>query len=455
MGLKTTFAVFVCAGALALAPFAVSAGVGAAEAAALGGDRLTCNGAEKAGSASGVATWTGRFKGSWPGVKAKSGYEPGPYADEKPLFTITAANMAQYAARLSEGEKALLKKYPDTYRMNVYPSHRDFDDAPQTCARAKDNAVNAVLIDDGKGVKGLAGAIPFPFPKNGLEAVWNVGNAGRMYSEHAVFDIADVYANGTVGWGRQELKVLVDNNAPDKQPTYGEQIAAHFYSKSILPERDRGLVAVGFQPNNYTDNSTQSWQYQPGTRRVRQAPEVGFDYPVPPAGFRTSDDDHGFNGSPERYDWKLVGKKEIYIPYANFRINDPALKYSELIQRGTVNPDYIRYELHRVWIIEGTLKKGFRHIYAKRRLYADEDTWMVSIADNYDGRGQLWRVPLITYHYSQEGHAWHRGVSIYHDLLAGSYEAGYLVNESRQWWQIDRPMSAAQFTPGAAARMSH
>src|SRR3546814_7910439 len=104
---------------------------------------------------------------------------------------------------------------------------------------------------------------------------------------------------------------------------------------------------LGFRPNNYTDNSTQSCQYQPGTRRVRQAPEVGFDYPVPPAGLRTSDDDHGFNGSPERYDWKLVGKREIYIPYANFRINDPALKYSELIKPETVNPDYLRYELDR------------------------------------------------------------------------------------------------------------
>lgn len=455
MAFKLTFAALACALGLGLNTAVVSAAVPAAEAATLGGDKLSCNGAEKAGSTSGVAVWTGKFKGTWPGATHTSGYEPGPYADEKPLFTITAANAAQYADKLSEGEKALLAKYPQSFRMNVYPSHRDFADSAQTCERAKHNAVNSKLIDGGKGVTGITGAIPFPMPANGLEAVWNVGNAGRMYTEHATFDIADVYFTGTIGWGRQELKVLVDNNDPDKQPSYGERIAAHFYSRSLLPERDRGLVAVGFQPNNYTDNATQSWQYQPGTRRVRQAPEVGFDYPVPPAGFRTSDDDHGFNGSPERYDWKLVGKKEIYIPYDNFRINDPALKYKDLIKPQTVNPDYLRYELHRVWVIEGTLKKGFRHIYAKRRLYADEDTWLVSIADNYDGRGQLWRVPLITYHYSQEGHAWHRGVSIYHDLEAGTYEAGYLVNESRQWWEIDRPMSAAQFTPGAIARMSH
>src|SRR3546814_6497446 len=106
----------------------------------------------------------------------------------------------------------------------------------------------------------------------------------------------------------------------------------------------RGFVAVGFQPNNYTNAATQSWQYLPGTRRVRQAPEVGFDYPVPPAGFRTVDDDYGFNGSPERYTWKLVGKKEMYVPYDNFRINDPDVKYSQLIKPNTVNPEYLRYE---------------------------------------------------------------------------------------------------------------
>ncbi|NGY04852.1 DUF1329 domain-containing protein [Solimonas terrae] len=455
MDLKNAFAFVACGTMLALASTSAMAAVSAAEAATLGGDRLTCNGAEKAGSPAGVAQWTGKFHGTWPGVKEASGYVPGPYANEKPLFTITADNMTQYADKLSEGEQALLKKYPKSYRMNVYPSHRDFDDAPDTCEKARKNAVSAEIVDDGKGLKGIAGAIPFPITKSGLEAIWNVSNAGRVYTEQAICDIADVYAGGAVAWGRQNFRVLVDNNKPDREHTYSEQFTAHFYTGYLLPERDRGFVAVGFQPNNYTSAATQSWQYLPGTRRVRQAPEVGFDYPVPPAGFRTVDDDYGFNGSPERYTWKLVGKKEIYIPYDNFRINDPAVKYSELIKPDTVNPDYLRYELHRVWIIEGTLKQGFRHIYAKRRLYADEDTWLVSLADNYDARGALWRVPLITYHYSQEGHAWHRGVSIYHDLNAGTYEAGYLVNESRKWWQINRPMSPAEFTPDAAARSGH
>ncbi|WP_084197152.1 DUF1329 domain-containing protein [Solimonas soli] len=452
--MRAVRAMVVTAG-LALAAGAAQAKVSAEEAAQLDGPKLSCIGAERAGTPAGVAAYTGKFKGSWPGLEAPGGYVPGPYASEKPLFTITAQNMAQYADRLTDGQKALFKKYPDAYRMNVYPSHRDFADSDETCRRTRKNATTAEVIDDGKGLSGTAGAIPFPIPKSGLEAIWNVGNAGRVYTEQAICDIADVYAGGNVAWGRQKFMVLVHNNDPSKEKSYAERMTAQFYTGYMLPERDRGFVAVGFQPNNYTNASTQSWQYLPGTRRVRQAPEVGFDYPVPPAGFRTVDDDYGFNGSPERYTWKLVGKKEMYVPYANFRINDPAIQYKDLIKPDTVNPDYLRYELHRVWIVEGTLKEGVRHIYSKRRLYVDEDSWLALTADNYDARGQLWRVPLITYHYSQEGKAWHRGVSIYHDLSAGTYEAGYLVNESKQWWQINKPMSASQFTPEAAARSGH
>jgi hypothetical protein len=178
---------------------------------------------------------------------------------------------------------------------------------------------------------------------------------------------------------------------------------------------------------------------------------------VPPAGLRTVDDDYVFNGSPERYTWKLIGKAEMYIPYDNFKANDPAVKYKDLIKPSTVNPDYLRYELHRVWIVEGTLKSGVRHIYSKRRLYADEDTWMAMWADNYDARGQLWRAATVAYFYSQESMAFHRGMSLYHDLSSGAYEAGYLTNEAGDnWWKINQPgVTPQQFSPDAAARGGH
>ncbi|MFX4861142.1 DUF1329 domain-containing protein, partial [Acinetobacter baumannii] len=88
--------------------------------------------------------------------------------------------------------------------------------------------------------------------------------------------------------------------------SYQDEVNSRFYTGYLLPEREKGFVAVGVQPNDFSSGGTMSWQYLPGTRRVRQAPEVGFDYPVPPSGLRTVDDGYGFNGSPERYNWKII-----------------------------------------------------------------------------------------------------------------------------------------------------
>ncbi len=441
--------------AVVLVSYQASAKVSAEKAAELDGPKYTCTGAERAGSATGIPEFTGKYVGTWPSVKNPYGYDPGPYADEKPLFSITAENMSKYASKLTDGQKALFTKYPKGYRMDVYPTHRDFKDYDAICERAKKNAVTSEVIDDGRGITGTGGGTPFPFPQSGLEAIWNIANAGRTWTQSAVCDIADVYGNGTIAWGRNKFQVLTATNDPKKPAQYTDRINSYFYSGYLLPERDKGFIAVGYQPNNFAKEGTMSWQYLPGTRRVRQAPEVGFDYPVPPAGLRTVDDDYGFNGSPERYTWKLVGKKELYLPYDNFRTNDPAVKYKDLIKQGTINPDYVRYELRRVWVLEGTLKSGVRHIYAKRVLYADEDSWLALMADNYDGRGQLWRISLITYFYSQESRSWNRGASVYHDLTSGAYEAGYLVNESTDWWRLNTPMNPAQFTPAAAQQAGH
>ena len=62
-----------------------------------------------------------------------------------------------------------------------------------------------------------------------------------------------------------------------------------------------------------------------------------------------------------------------------------------------MNPDHLRYELHRVWVVDATLKKGERHIYKRRTFYIDEDSWQILLVDQYDNRDQLWRV--------SEGHA--------------------------------------------------
>jgi hypothetical protein len=137
-----------------------------------------------------------------------------------------------------------------------------------------------------------------------------------------------------------------------------------------------------------------------------------------------------FNGAPDRYDWKLVGKKEIYVPYNAYKLQRPELKYKDILKPLHVNPDVLRYELHRVWVVDATLKAGERHIYKRRTFYVDEDSWQILLVDNYDNRDQLWRV--------SEGHAMNfynvptiwTAAEVHTDLQAGRYLVLGLYNES-------------------------
>ncbi|TXH05937.1 MAG: DUF1329 domain-containing protein [Nevskiaceae bacterium] len=442
---------------MALAVCSVNAKAPEAQVRELDGARLTCIGAERAGSASGVAAYTGKWLDGWPGLRDAQGYDPGPYAAEHPLYTVTADNQAKYADQLGDGQKALLRKQPKAFRMPVYASHRDFRLPDWACAAVKQNAASAQLVHDGLGTQAVTGAIAFPFPQSGLEAIWNVILGHGPWNETATIDIADVFPGGRIAWGKQRYMTLSPYADPARRRSTQDTVAAYFWDQTLLPERDKGAIGVGFQPTDFKDGSTHVWAYNPGIRRVRQAADINFDYPTPPSGLRTVDDDLLFNGSPERYSWKLLGKREMLIPYHAFRVNDPAIPYKDLLTEGSLNPDVMRYELHRVWVIEGTLKPGLRHVYGRRVLYVDEDTWHAVWADNYDVRGQLWRTSFIVYRYAPDAQAWHRGVSVFHDLLSGAYEAGYLVNEAgRDWWRLNRSdMNAQMFSPDAATRQGH
>ncbi len=444
-------------GCALLAGAAASAKSTPEEIAQLDGPKYTCAGAERAGTASGVAAYTGKWLDGWPGMKSATGYDPGPYADEKPLFTITAENMVKYAERLTAGQKAMLQKYPKTYRMPVYKSHRDFRLPDWACAVVKKNAAESEVIHEGLGATGTTGAHPFPFPKNGGEAVWNVLLPYRVWNDACIDDIADVYANGNIAWGKQRFSTLSMFANPKVRGSMQDRVNSYFLNESLAPPRDKGSIAVGIQPNDFLNDTTQAWQYIPGTRRMRQAPDVCCDFPIPPAGARTVDDDYVFNGPPRRYTWKLIGKREIYIPWNNFRINDPALKYKDMLTPGSLNPDYLRYELHRVWVLEANLRDGYRHIYKKREIYIDEDTWLAVWGDNYDNRDKLWRVAMIAYRYGPNAQAYHRGVSVYHDLQEGSYESGYMVNEAGEnWWKLNDPSLTPQmFSPKGASMSGH
>jgi hypothetical protein len=305
-------------------------------------------------------------------------------------------------------------------------------------------------VDGGNGVEGIKKSnIPFPVPKSGVEVIWNhnfrdLGGSVVRYS--ADFP---VQTDGSFTVGKRvetvALASYMDNPEPNRILYFMNQITA--------PANAAGEVALVHEPINQVAEPRLAWQYNPGQRRVIRAPELAYDSPgIGADGLRTNDDLNGFNGSPDRYEWKLVGKKEMYVPYNNYKLADQSLKYNQIIQKSHVNPDFIRYELHRVWVVEATLKPGKRHIYAKRVFYIDEDSWAVLHADQYDSRNTLWRVREVygvqAYHVPTFAGT---GEVIY-DLQSRRYLVGGLTNEEK-FAEFGKKYSPADFSTAALRRM--
>ena len=167
--------------------------------------------------------------------------------------------------------------------------------------------------------------------------------------------------------------------------------------------------------------------------------------------WRTSDQLDLFNGSLERYDWKLVGKKEIYVPYNNYQLHSPDLSFQDILTPLHINQQHPRYELHRVWVVDATLKAGSRHLYKRRTFYIDEDSWQILAVDIYDNRDQLWRVSEgFAINYYSIPTTWYT-LEVHTDLQAGRYLAFGLHNEFGPY-SFDASFPTSNFTPSALRR---
>lgn len=416
------------------------------------GNELTPLGGIKAGNADNtIPAWDGGL------TEPPPGYVPGehyidPFSGDSVQFTITHNNMSEYADKLSEGHKALLNTYPDTYKLNVYQSRRTAA-APQRIYDAtKRIAATSGLTADGNGVTGAAEGIPFPIPSNGLEVIWN--HILRWRGNYAERHISQ--ATPTRG-GDYTLVKFVDqfNLAYSKEGMTEEKldnILLYFKQEVVAPARLAGGILLVHETLNQNKEKRKAWLYNPGQRRVRRAPNVAFDNPGTASdGMRTNDQLDMYNGSPERYDWKLVGKKEIYVPYNNYKISSPSVKYKDILTPLHINQEYPRYELHRVWVVEATLKEGARHIYKRRTFYVDEDSWQILIVDQYDNRDQLWRVSEgLAINYYDVPALW-TTLETHTDLQAGRYLVVGLDNESTPY-NFNITISDSDFSPSALRR---
>ncbi len=430
---------------------AVKAEISTANSTRLGRD-LTPFGSEKAGNAAGtIPAWSGGI--TQPPANYKPGdHHPDPFADDKVLFKINRANIAEYVDKLTEGHKALLHS-DKNYFLNIYPSRRTMS-APQRIYDATRRiSPAATLTKDGNGLLNAAVGIPFPLPETGLEVIWNhlVRWRGNYVDRTCVF--APVTRDGGYRLGKERTETRFQYNLPGMTADKLGNLFLYVKHSLLSPPRFAGRILLIHDTLNPDRETRKAWTYNPGQRRVRRAPQICFDTSDTGAeGIRTVDDYDMFNGSPERYDWKLNGKKELYIPYNCYRLHSSTLKYKDIIQPLHLNPDYLRYELHRVWVVTATLKPGIRHIYKKRVFYIDEDSWSIVATDKYDRHGKLWRFAegfMINYY--DVPCIW-LTAEVHYDLNTDRYLFSLLDNEEKNTFIFDREKPMKLFSTGALRR---
>ena len=447
------FALLASAMTLAFGSACLQAKVSEADAAKLGNELTPLGGVKAANADGSIPAWDGGI------TSAPAGYTPGdfhpdPYPGDKVLFEITGANYKQYAEFLSAGQMKLFETYPDSYKMPIYPTHRSASSPQFVYDATKVNATNGELVQGGNGIKNASVGIPFPIPNNGVEAIWNHilryrGDRIKRYAGQAAPTASGDY--NVIGF---EDELLVKYSAKDATPEklLEDNILMKFKQQITSPARLAGTALLVHETMDQVREPRQAWTYNTGQRRVRRAPNIAYDAPGTAAdGLRTTDDFDMFNGAPDRYNWELKGKKEMYIGYNSYQLHSDNVKFADILTPGHINPDLTRFEKHRVWVVEASLKPEFRHIYQKRVFYIDEDSWQVQVADMYDSRNELYRVAIAHgLNYYDVPTQWST-LEVIHDLNSRRYLALGLDNEVKMY-EFDVELSDGEFTPQALRR---
>ncbi|WP_428310134.1 DUF1329 domain-containing protein [Hydrocarboniphaga sp.] len=426
---------------LCLCARAVGAAPSAADVARLGKD-LTPSGATRAGNADGsIPVWSGAAafteaqrsmtRAQLEDIRKNRPAELENFAGvgaDKPLYTVDKSNMAKYADKLSAGQKAMLEMYPD-YKLNVYRSVRGSFFPAQIDAATAANATRATLSGT-DGLKGAQIGFPFPIPGNGAEVIWNHklkfrGTALRRFNNQAIVKPDGSY---TLSKLTEDVKFKYANFR--QPPAADNKLLFYFLATILSPARVAGQLTLVHESMGTEGGGRSAWIYNPGIGRTNRAPDVGYDNPsVGSDGEQFNDQVDVFNGALDRYDWKLLGRREMLIAYNSYRLNSPRHKYDELIRPHHLNSELTRYELHRVWVVEATLRAGTRHSLARRTFYLDEDSWSIAAVDGYDAQGKLWKVQeahLMTYPFLPTTTG---SPEVIYDLRSGRYFVTAMSNE--------------------------
>lgn len=401
----------------------------AAKDASLLGSALTYNGAEVGGTADGIIpAFSGGITTPPKGYK-KGGDHIDPFAADRPLYSINAKNAAQHENKLSAGQLALLAKYPETYRLDVYPTRRACALPAFVQKATRDNVGRARLINGGNGVAGGHIGVPFPMPENGLQIYWNHNFYWHGHRYHGKTSGAHVYPNGS------RTKIVREdwryNFYADPQGPYASKANAQFDWMGVwsAPVRYSGS---GFSLTNTIDQVKEprnGFVFRPDTRKVLRAPTLAITYDgllSTANGLRHNDNMFIFSGAPDRYEWRLLGKKRMIVPYNAYKASATSTSHDALMPPNHLNPDYMRFEEHRVWVVEATQKPQFGMAAHRRVFYADEDSWIFLKSDIFDKNDKLTHVQHAFIKNYYEAPACVFEFDVMHDMETGQYNVDHI-----------------------------
>jgi hypothetical protein len=409
---------------------------------------LTPMGAERAGNADGsIPAWSGGITAP-PVPYAAGDHHPDPFAGEQPLLRIDQSNLEAHRSLLGAGQVAMLENYPD-YHFDVYPSHRSAAYPPHIYEMTAQNARSGMLVEGGDGVLNVAEGLPFPFPESAEELMWNHRLRYKGIGSERHISLVAPTASGAFTEVTMTVKTLNPYYQPGATLESIDNRLLLYFQQTTAPAWLNGTVLLVHETLNQAVQPRNAWIYNPGQRRVIRAPNVAFDSPSAATdGLHVNDMVDMFNGSLGRFDWESLGKREIYVPYNAYQAHRDDLDYDDLAMQGHLNPAYLRYERHRVWVVEARLKEGFRHINPRRTYYLDEDSYQIVLIDHYDGRLQLWRASEChSINYYDVPTTWST-IEAHYDLQSGRYVAqGFDNTMPVNTFNVE--MNPSQFTPQA------
>jgi hypothetical protein len=406
-----------------------------------------------------IPPWTGGIESFPPGYSGTGQHHIDPFASDKIKFSIDSSNFQSFAKFLTLGQYAMFKAYPKTFAMDIYPTRRSHSMPAWVLNNTYSNALSSSLTRDGTGIQLAYGGIPFPIlhgnnKDKALQTMWN-----HLTRWRGIFHIASsselaVQRNGSYTPVTKQREIFFNFHNPKGSFSSLNNILLYFLTFNKAPARLAGGALLVHETMDQLKDKRQAWDYNSGQRRVRRAPNLAYDSPIASSdNTRTADDTDMYNGAPDRYNWSYKGMKEYFIPYNSYKISNKDVEYDQLVMKGHLNPDFLRWELHRVHVIEARLKATARHIYKKRIYYIDEDSWGIAMADQYNNRDELWRVSLaLLKNYYELPGTWTAG-DIYHDLQSHRYSVNGIYSEERKApFFTDKVPNVRYFKPSSLRR---